>query len=261
MRSRPDDIRKRIARRKREKEKGTNPTKPTQTRLLWTQDEEKYGFEKISSYEGGPDEGVHPLFRKELFLFKVLASACLFLLVAIMFRNDGEALNPIKSFVQSTMEKDFQFAAVSSWYEDQFGKPLALLPFSKDKEVGNESTPGQQYALPASGRILEEFGSNGQRITIETNKDAAVEAMNEGFVLYTGDKEGFGKTVVIQHADKSETWYGNLDSIEVSLYQFIEKGTSVGIASDGADETKGAFYFAIKKGDDFIDPIKVIQFD
>ena len=29
-----------------------------------------------------------------------------------------------------------------------------------------------QYALPASGKILEEFGENGQRITIETGKGA-----------------------------------------------------------------------------------------
>ena len=50
-----------------------------------------------------------------------------------------------------------------------------------------------QYALPASGKILEEFGENGQRITIEIGKGATVEAMNEGLVSFVGQKEGFGQ--------------------------------------------------------------------
>ncbi|MDZ5470821.1 M23 family metallopeptidase (plasmid) [Bacillus sp. 31A1R] len=265
MRSSRDDIRRRIEKRKRERERlagnSSRPRTVNYKQMLWAEEEEKHGFDRISSYEGGPDEGAHPLFRKEIFLFKVLASACLFLVIAIIFRNEGESLNSVRNFVTSSMEKDFQFAAISDWYEDQFGKPLALLPFTKDKEAEEEPQLTQQYALPASGKILEEFGSNGQRITIETAKGSPVEAMNEGFVRFTGSKEGFGKTVIVQHADKSETWYGNLDSIDVTLYEFIEKGNSVGKASDGADGTKGTFYFAIKKGDDFIDPIQVIQFD
>jgi stage IV sporulation protein FA len=115
--------------------------------------------------------------------------------------------------------------------------------------------------LPASGKILEEFGQDGQKITIETGKGAAVEAMNGGLVRFIGQQEGFGQTVVIQHADKTESWYGNLNSIDVTLYQYIEKGTTVGKATDYEDGTNSSFYFAIKEGEDFVDPIQVIQFD
>ena len=48
MRSRSDDIRKRIEKRKKEQER---LTKQTRTQLSWTEDEERYGFQKMESYE------------------------------------------------------------------------------------------------------------------------------------------------------------------------------------------------------------------
>jgi stage IV sporulation protein FA len=260
MSSRSDDIRKRIEKRKKQRER---MTKQLESQLPWTEDEERYGFEKMGSYESGPiDEETHPLFRKEVFIFKVLASACLVLIIAIMFRNQTTALDPAREFVTKSMNEEFQFAAVSDWYEGTFGKQLALLPSTEQEDPAvSETDSKQQYALPASGKILEEFGQDGQKITIETGKGAAVEAMNGGLVRFIGQQEGFGQTVVIQHADKTESWYGNLNSIDVTLYQYIEKGTTVGKATDYEDGTNSSFYFAIKEGEDFVDPIQVIQFD
>lgn len=258
MRSRADDVRKRIAKRKRENDRLTNNQ---ENRLHWIENEEKNGFERISSYEGGPEEAGHPLFKKEVFLFKILASACLVLIIAIIFRNENTALKPIKNFVTNSMEQDFQFVALSNWYEEQFGEPLAILPFENDQEEKSTPVVNQEYALPATARILEDFEENGQRITIETPIGASVTAMNEGRVRFAGVDKEFGKTVIIQHADKSETWYGNLDSINVTLYEFVKKGADLGIASNNEVGTFASFYFAIKQGDDFKDPIQVIQFD
>lgn len=229
---------------------------------FFSTEEERHGFDRLPSYDMGPGEGGHPLFKKEVFLFKVLASACLVLIVAIIYRSPSEKAVSVQQYVNHTMEQEFQFAAVSDWYEDQFGKPLALLP-AKNTDEGseNEVASGSQYALPASGKILEDFGDNGQRIMIEIGKGAGVEAMNEGLVHFVGMKEGFGKTVIVQHGDKSETWYGNLDKIDVNLYEYISKGAKVGTAMDSEDGLKGSFYFAIKKGDDFVDPVQVIKFE
>lgn len=259
MRTRADDIRKRMARRKKERDR---MKKNSHHGVLWAEDEERYGFDKISSYESGGDEGSHPLFNKEWFLFKVLASACLFLVVAIMFKNTAAVFDPARNFVKTSMEKEFQFIAVSNWYEKQFGKPLALLPFKNEKEDENKiASPNSEFALPASARILEDFNENGQRITIETNKDAAVEALSEGLVIFAGKKGDFGKTVIIQHTDKSESWYGNLADIHVGLYKYIEKGSQIGTSTVMEDGVRGTFFFAIKMGEDFIDPSKVIPFD
>lgn len=260
MSNRAEDIRRRVARRKRERER---MTKNINNRVLWAEDEERYGFDKLSSYDGSSGEGNHPLFRKEWFLFKLLASACLFLIVAIMFKNNAATFDSARDFVKTSMEKDFQFVAVSNWYEEKFGKPLALLPFKEQNndEAKKSTAANTEYALPASAKILEEFSVNGQRITIETGKDAAVKAMSEGLVSFAGKKDGFGKTVIIKHADNSESWYGNLKDISVEFMEYIESGTEVGLPAASEDGSKGSFYFAIKQGDDFIDPIQVIPFD
>lgn len=275
MRSSSDEIRKRIEKRKKQRERMTrkmevrksdfrrDDSRSTDRKIPWLEDEERYGFDAITSYESGPiEEDNHPLFSKEAFIFKILASAILVLIIGIMFRNQTPALDPARDFVTKSMNEEFQFAAVSDWYESTFGKPLALFPEKteeKTETVDGDSKP--HYALPASGRILDEFGENGQRITIETGKGAKVEAMNGGLVHEIGEKEGFGQTVVIQHPDKSESWYGNLSSVDVSLYEYIEKGTVVGKATDYEDGTNSSFYFAIKEGDHFVDPIQVIQFE
>lgn len=258
MSSRADDIRKRMAKRKKEMEKN-KPVQKKSHKLNWLQDEERHGFDQLPSYDRPPHQikTNHPLFKKEIFLFKVLASACLFLVVAIMFKNDAALFEKPKAFVADAMDKNFQFATVIHWYEEQFGQSFALLPKQKQNEELAEET---QPSLPATGKVLQEFEQDGQKISIETNMNEKVEASNGGVVEFIGEKPGFGQTVIIQHADQSQTWYGNLAEIDVKAYDYVEKGAEVGQA-DAKEDGKGLFYFAIKKGDDFVDPSQVIPFE
>jgi stage IV sporulation protein FA len=254
MSNRADEIRKRIAKRKRQRH--LYYKQPRQALLEFT-DEEKYGGQSVITYDGHSSKDSHPLFHKEVFLLQTFLSVCLVLVTAIVFKNPAANLEPVREFVKHTMEQEFQFATVSDWYENQFGKPLALLPEEKKQNEDRE----MQYAEPASGRVLESFEVNGQGVMVETGSQAAVEAINEGIVIFAGTKDKLGKTVIIQHADGSESWYGNLGAISVKLYDFVEMGKEVGKAMNNTDNTKGIFYFAIKQGDRFIDPIQVISFE
>jgi stage IV sporulation protein FA len=258
MGNRADEIRKRIAKRKRMS--NTASSSSLSRNMLLPADEERYGGERFSSYEGGPSEGGHPLFSKELFILKILGTSVLILCTAILFQNQVPGFDKARSYVQKTMTSEFQFAAVSAWYEDQFGKPLALLPSGKETSQP-ETTETAEYALPASGKVVENFKSNGQGIMVETGKGAKVEAMKGGRVIFAGKKDGLGQTVIIQHADKSESWYGSLNTIEVTQYEKVDKGKPVGTVTDEEDAATGEFYFAIKKEDAFIDPIQVISFE
>ena len=103
-----------------------------------------------STYE--PEQN-HPLFKKEYFFFKLLAAICLFLIVAVIFRYPSQQLDVARNYVTKSMNQDFQFAAVSSWYELTFGKPIAFLP---QKEEAIE-TVDEPYALPASAKITQTF--------------------------------------------------------------------------------------------------------
>ena len=243
---RVEEIRKRIAKRKEEQE-----------RLEEEQyfSGENFDGETIFIEEG--EKEIHPLFRKEVFLFKVLLSAILVLSVAILFKNAPAPLNGARTAVAKVMQEEFQFAAVSKWYEDQFGKPLVFLSTSKKKQGAEQ----KDYAVPASGKVMQDFQKNGQGVFVQTAADATVESVNEGVVIFAGKKDGLGNTVEIQHADGTESWYGNLNETSVKLYDYVSKKQKVGTVGSDTDHKNGKFYFAIKKNEKFIDPIQVISFD
>ena len=259
MGNRADEIRKRIAKRKNMNSLNSQRGN-TSTPYFLPSDEERYGGERYSSFEGGPPpEGIHPLFKKETFILKILGAGIMVLVTAIMFKSPSPVFNDAKIVVQKTMDKEFQFAAVANWYEDQFGKPLALLPSTKTEAP---SAPNTEYAQPVSGKVVENFKTNGQGIMLQTRFGEEVSAMKGGLIIFAGKKEELGNTVVIQHKDQSESWYGHLDSIEVNQYEYVEKGLPVGTVSTSSEnDVSGEFYFAIKMGDNFIDPIQVISFD
>lgn len=267
-----DDVKRRIAKRKKERSSfGGTPTvaKRNFEPQPLPKDEERYGEAPFTDYEHGSEPSLkprHPIFRGDLFMLQVLLAASLFLIVGILYRDSSPRWEQARSFVSNTMEKEFQFATVLNWYEKQFGQPLALLPNTDKKQEPAESTPVDKtdehvYAVPAAGRVLEPFTKERQGIMVETGRDSFVEAIDDGIVIDVGVKDDIGKTVVVQHSDGSETWYGNLNSINVKLYDFVKSRTQLGQVTNTEDGQSGTFYFAIKEGDVFIDPIQVINFD
>lgn len=257
MNRRKEEIKERIAKRKRERVLNASSTSSSKEsrRTVRVEDENVVYPPPPYSHEAS-QKGIHPLFRTDLFIMKLLIASCLVLIVAIIHKNNEPPFQKAQETVKNLMETEFQFAAVSKWYEEQFGDPIAILsPLSNEKSA----TEGLQYAVPASGKVLESFKDNGQGITVETT-NKQVEAMNEGFVIEVGKMEDTGLTVILQHADGTETWYGNLKDVNVALYDFVELGETIGQVNQ-SDKDQGTYYFAIKKGDQFIDPIQVITFE
>ncbi|QGQ47409.1 M23 family metallopeptidase [Metabacillus sediminilitoris] len=263
MSHRADEVRKRIAKRKRDRGLPNENELSKQTSLFMN-DEEKFGVYSPPTYEAGPGNGNgnggHPLFSTEVFIFKLLLSAVIVLVTAIAFKNGSPLFKEVRSAISYTFEEEFQFAAVSTWYRDKFGEPLALFePKNEQSSESGSETQSAQLSVPASGKVLESFEDNGQGIMVETDLPS-VEAMNEGIIIEAGEKADTGLTIVLQHADGTKSWYGNLDKVDVALYDFVEKGKELGKIKLSENQ-KGTYYFAIKKGDDFIDPNQVIQFE
>jgi len=252
MSRRADEVRKRINRRR--KQYSMNRERPRPTPFI---DEE---FES-PVFESSPKVSLHPLWNRDVFLFKVLASGALVLVIAIMFQSTSPKLDSLKIGVKKTMEKEFQFATVANWYESQFGKPLALLPPLENVEKSGQSEKEMDFAMTVSGKIVEDFSVDGRGIIMETGTNAEVEAMTGGVVIFAGRKDDIGHTVIIQHPDHSETWYGMLEKITVKPRETVAAGKSLGIVSTGKEGMSGEFYFAIKQNDKFIDPIQVIKFE
>ena len=163
----------------------------------------------------------------------------------------------LKPMISQTFEQDFQFAAANRWFEKTVGNPLAFLT---DKKEGQKDVQAnQELAVPASGKVQESFTQNGAGVKVETSAEA-IDSMKEGYVVEVKKKSDTGLTVVVQHADNSYSWYGQLKEADVALYDFVDKGEKIGqIALD--KQGKGTYYFAIKQNEQFIDPIQVMTFE
>lgn len=233
-------------------------TNPKKTQIVYPDYEESHDFSWFSSPDG-MKKGNHPLFNKEIFMFKVLLSAILVLVVAISFKMPSPQLESVRQAVHTVMNTEFQFATISKWYENTFGKPLALFPEQKDP---SETEMAEGYAVPATGVILENFdATDNNGVVIQTVQGASVDSIQDGTVIFAGEKEDFGNTVIIQHADNTETWYGQLGEIHVKVYDNVKAGEKIGTVLTSEDAQYGEFYFAIKQGEKFIDPVQVIKFE
>ena len=254
MSQRADEVRKRIASRRKQFDYDKKRQKPA------AYDHYDYSEETLDEalYESDSKHTFHPLWNRDMFLFKILGSAVLVLLTAVIFQSPAPVFDQAKTSVKNVMEKEFQFATVASWYEDKFGKPLALLP---SKIEGEPISTEPHFATPVAGKVLEQFSGDGRGIILETGTGAEVEAMSGGVVIFAGKKEDIGNTVIIEHPDQSESWYGNLDVISVKPREQVVIGKVLGTVSDAEDGTTGEFYFAIKQEENFIDPIQVMKFE
>lgn len=214
----------------------------------------------VTSYDM-EDEKNHPLFRKDLFLLKVLISGILFVGIALLYKYPNDRLQSVKTIVTNSFEKELQFAFVTNWYEDTFGKPIAFLPSDRKNTSPDSEQVSSKYDIPINGVVSQDFASNGEGIILDTDKNVKVAAVQEGTVVFVGKKEKWGNTVIIQHRDFSESWYGNLDNTNVQVYDAVEKGEKLGIVANSTDDSKGQMFFAIKKDDKFIDPNQVMSFE
>lgn len=264
MKVKVNKIKRRMKKRREHRTREIKSWQP-QDNFNLLEDEERYGFEKLptTNYFPPSDDPEQPTLKQSSFLGKLFIAASLFLFVTVIYRTELAQFTTVKSFITNSFTETFQFAAVADWYEEQFGKPLALLPVKLDQgeDKSHYAENSDKYAVPTSGTVIKTFEKNGQGVLVETGVAAEVEVINEGIVRFAGVDDTHGKTVIIQHANKTETSYGNLDEINVNLFDFVKKGTVIGKVSENEDGTKGSFYFSIKQGGDFINPLQVIKFE
>lgn len=253
MSHRVNKIRKRIEKRRRANNRSMEkPNEYTLDTPTYYSDDEKNIFESKTT--------IHPLWRKEIFMLKLLSSIALILVVGILFQSSSPVFDDARSIVKKAMGKEFQFAAVANWYENQFGKPLALFPTDK-KDSDIQLAKDGDYALPVGAKISEGFSHDGRGVIFQTESAAEVTAAADGVVIFSGKKEDIGQTVIIQHSDHTESWYGKMDQAAVKPHEHVQGGQVIGTVSSSEEGNYGEYYFAIKKEDEFIDPIQVMDLD
>ena len=86
--------------------------------------------------------------------------------------------------------------------------------------------------------------NGGAKLVVEDNY--LIPVIESGIVVYMGEKENYGYTVIIQQNDGVDCWYSNVNS-GVTLYDYVEKGTLLG------DAKGNNIYLYFQKNGEFVD--------
>lgn len=156
--------------------------------------------------------------NKSINLTKFLLVIILTLITLIAIKKD---IKFKKLFYKYIYEDSINFAKINEYYEKIFG---SYIPF---EDTTNKVTPvfNEKLTYISSNKYLD-----GVKLTVENNY--LVPVLQSGLVVYIGEKEGYGNTVIVQGIDGIDIWYGNVTNISISLYDYIDKKSLLGTAKD-----------------------------
>lgn len=153
-------------------------------------------------------------------LNRILVCLVIFVFLLIINKNNHSFINKIKS---SIFDKSFNFIKINSISKKIFGKEVFYF--------GKNSDSVQVISTELNIDDVHKY-FDGEKFHVST--DLPIGAIQSGVVIYTGYKENYNNTVIIQNVDGYNIWYGNLKDISVKTYDYIEKGSLLGSA-DGDD--------------------------
>lgn len=142
------------------------------------------------------------------FINRVLISLVILIISLIFVKISDKNKELYKKYV---FGETFKFSTFNKFYEKYFG---SVLGENKTQTMFNEinyndSTP---YL-------------NGIKIKAENQN---INTLTGGVVIFSGTKEGYGNTVIIQGSDGFDIWYGNLENVNVKIYDYVSENSLIG---------------------------------
>ena len=152
-------------------------------------------------------------------LIKILLCTIIFLSLAILSKKNNTYKEKIN---YELYENHLSFTKFKEVYDRYLGGifPLENIKTEKNKLVFDEKIKYTNITPYQKGAILEV-----QSQYLVPNQEA-------GVVVYVGEKEEYGNTVIIEGLNNIDTWYGNICTANVKLYDYIEKGKYIGETCD-----------------------------
>lgn len=154
------------------------------------------------------------------FINRTLLSGILLLTVLCMIKMNPETKDVIYKNVYS---KNISFAPFREWYEKYFGN---LFPEELSKKLPKDQMVFEETFVYQKKEEIK----NGVRLSV--GKGYLVPALESGIIVFMGEKEGYGNTLIIQQMNGVDAWYVGMNLTELKLYDYIEKGSLLGEAKE-----------------------------
>lgn len=165
------------------------------------------------------------------FLSKVLICFILFLLFLI----SSKCFSSFKeNFYDVVYNNSLSFSKFRTLYEEKFGN---LFPINNPNV-----TPTFDEKLSYESSNLYHDG-----VALKVSQNYLVPAIKSGVVIFIGDKNDYGSTVIVQGEDGVDIWYSNIVVGDLKMYDFVNEGSYIGEAKDEK------LYLVFQKKGDFLD--------
>lgn len=148
------------------------------------------------------------------FFTRVLITVIIFLVGMILVKNNTEIKNVI---LEQIYNKNFKFTKAKNFYEKYFGDILSSEQFTNDEQAVFQ----EKLTYKKANTYLD-----GVALTVDNNY--MVPVLETGIVIFMGEKEGYGNTVVIEQIDGVDVSYSNISTDGIQLYDYVEKGSLLG---------------------------------
>lgn len=148
------------------------------------------------------------------FCTRVLITVIIFLVGMILVKNNTEIKNVI---LEQIYNKNFKFTKAKKIYEKYFGDILSSEQFKNDEQAVFQ----EKLTYKKANTYLD-----GVALTVDNNY--MVPVLETGIVIFMGEKEGYGNTVVIEQIDGVDVSYSNISTDGIQLYDYVEKGSLLG---------------------------------
>ena len=152
-----------------------------------------------------------------IFFIKLLISIVITLVILILIKSSSSFKNTFYKYVYSN---NISFTKLKKVYNKYIGNSDIFNNVVKTEMVFNE-----KLTYNSKEKYLD-----GVKLSIDSNY--LVPINESGIVVFIGEKEGYGNTIIIQRIDGIDEWYGNIENINVKLYDYVSEGELLGEAND-----------------------------
>ncbi len=164
-----------------------------------------------SQRSSNPNQKMKYLYK---ILFKMLITVILFIITLIVCKSSDS----YKTYIYKKLYNNaFSFTEINNLYNKYLGGIIPLEKIIKTTEpVFNEKLKYKDETKYYDG------------VSLTTDKNYLVPILESGIVVFSGVKENYGNTVIIQGMDGVDIWYGNLSNTSVKIYDYVEGGNPLG---------------------------------
>lgn len=166
------------------------------------------------------------IIKKKLVLKKkvrnTLTKIMLVIIIVLITLISMKANPNLKIIIKENIyENSLKFTKARKIYSKYFGN---IIPIEKimaeEKPVFNEKLAYKKETAYENG------------VELQVSQNYLVPALESGVVIFLGEKNDYGKTLIIEQVNGIAVFYSNIEFVDIKLYDFIEKGELLGEAKE-----------------------------